>query len=424
MRHSYLFVLTAICLLAFLPDATAQTYRPGFIVRAEGDTLRGLVKYREGNARYASCIFKANERAASQEYGIDDIVAYGITNDAMFEVKTITNLKQKQIKTFVEVLNHGKLSLYGYRNMFFLQKENEDLHLISTKSNTSAVGGTVGQQMVSTSTTGHLILLNTLTYDCPVPEELLTKVLRKVKGPDIQAIVVAYNNCASPNNNITYKQDKPWVKIEKGILIGSHAASLNMTTAYYSDQKAEFPLTSNLIVGGHFNLMSPRRSEKFSVIVDAYFSSEKYEGYHGNMRPNLKHRSDYSVEMKRLAAVTMARFNLGTYQKFNPYYGIGVAHNYVIDSKATRRQETEILVLGVRHVETDITETDLNFSYHAGLTAALGTTYQFNPKHKVAFQFRAERSVFLSRRAFENKDHSFNLKNSMTYYLTAAYILK
>jgi hypothetical protein len=423
MKQTLLFALIAFCLTLFSPGLYAQSYRPGFIVKAEGDTAQGLVKYREGKRRYKSCVFKANEASDPQEFKPGDIIAYGITNDAVYESRSFIDDKNKEIKAFAEVLSHGKLSLYEYRDMLFLEKEKGDLKRLAIETSDPGVGGVVGERRTTTASTKHLVLLNSLTYDCPVPEELLMKVLKKINSPNVIAIVEAYNNCKEPNSSITYRQNKPWLAIEKGLLIGTHTASLKRDGPY-SIKDANFPVKHNIIVGGHLNLNSPRRSEKLSLQLDAFFSKEHYLGYNEEHGPLITFRNDYDIKMSRLAAVVMARYTLANWKKANPYLAVGTSHNYILSSSAKRRQETETIINNIRQIDTNISEAYLNMRYYTGATGALGTSFILKDKHKMLVQFRYEKSILIADRSFANDGLSMHLDSNNSFYLTAAYIFR
>src|SRR5690606_33318070 len=137
----------------------AQTYRPGFIVKAEGDTLQGLIKYREGKNRLDIATFKPGESATSQDYTASELLAFGITGDGMFESK---QLPDREKPVFVEVVRHGKLNLYDRYDTLYLAKENEALVKLSIQTDDSGLAGAVGDHKIVKTSTSHLILVNSL----------------------------------------------------------------------------------------------------------------------------------------------------------------------------------------------------------------------------------------------------------------------
>lgn len=424
MKQTLLLTLTAFSLIFCSPRLFAQSYRPGFIVKASGDTIQGLVKYRESKRKYKTCIFKTTESSTPQEYNPTDIIAYGITNDALFESRNIVNDEGVEISTFLEVLIHGKLSLYEHQDMFFLKKEKGKLTRIAAETNDPGIGGIVGEIRTTTTSTKHLVLLNTLTNDCPVPQELLAKVLKKITAPNIMAIVEAYNNCSEPASSITYRQDKPWLSAEKGVLIGSHTTRLKFYDKTNLVNDANFSVSHNIIVGGHLNLRSPRRSEKLSLHVDAFLSKEQYLGYQERHGPLIIHRNDYDIDITRVATVIMGRYTMANSGKAKPFLAIGATHNFILGSTTNVRFESETTINNIRQIDTNITESQVDMRYYTRTTAALGTTYMFKDKYKLLFQFRYERSFIIADRAFINSNLSIHLDKNNSFYLTTAYIFR
>ena len=424
MKQTLLLALFAFSLFAYLPEVHAQAYRPGFIVKAEGDTIRGLVKYKEGKSRYTSCTFKTDENAAAQKFTPEDIMAYSIVNEGLFESRQITNHENIQIKTFAEVLTHGKLSLYEYRNMLYLAKDNGDLQRVAARSNEPGTTGIPGEQQVKTTSTGHLILINTLTYDCPVPEELLTKVLRKISAPNMLAIVDAYNNCQAPNSSKTYKQEKPWLAIEKGVLVGAHSTKIGFTAGPYAIKDVDFAAKTNLIVGGHLNFMSPKRSEKISIQLDAFFSKESYEGYLEQPEPLIFKRNYYTIDFSRVSAVAMARYTVANHKRLSPYVAAGVSGNFIISEDAGIVQRKETTINDVKYESTETSDAYLDMTYYAGLTAALGTSYTLSSKQMLLLQVRAEQGVGTKSSAYAEKRLSLYPEQNPSFYLSVAYVFK
>ncbi|MEJ8757675.1 hypothetical protein WG947_11740 [Pontibacter sp. H259] len=424
MKQTLLLALTTLCSFIFAPSLYAQSYRPGFIVKAEGDTIQGLIKYREGKGIYRACVFKPAEKAPSQKYTPSDIVAYGIHNDAMFESHTFTNNKNKETKAFLEVLVHGKLSLYEYQNMLFVSKDRDTLQRLAVKVNDPGIGGIVGEIRTTTASTKHLILLNSLTMDCPVPDELLAEVVKKINTPNAVAIVEAYNKCAASASNITYKQHKPWLTFDKGLFIGSHTTDFAFAEGPNSVHNTNFPVRSNVVIGGHLNLVSPRRSEKLSLQVDALFSKEQYQGYLEVQRPLTIHRTDFDIDITRFSAVIMGRYTTVRWKQVKPYLAFGASNNFILNSKAKRRFESETTINNIKQVDTFLSEATINMGYYTGATAAVGTTYLLHDKYKLLFQLRYERSVLFANREFSNDDFTVHLNSNNSFYITAAYIFR
>lgn len=424
MKTHLLCAFTIALTLLFSTKLFAQNYRPGYIVQAAGDTIQGLIRYREGDRNYKSCLFKTNEDSEAREYTPDNSLAFKIDNDALFESKKIVDKKGNATTAFLEVLVHGNLNLYEYKELLFLEKENSGLKLLSLETDAAKTGGAVGERATVTTATTHLILLNSLTFDCPVPENKMARLLKRLNIPDVIEVVEAYNNCRNPGNSIAYKADKPWMTTEMGILLGGHSTALNFKAGPYSIKDAEFPAANNFIIGGYFNIASPRRSERISLHLEPFYSREKHLGYLELQGPLIIFRNDYIIDIHRFSVLSMARYTIKNQKALNPYFGIGLSSNFIYSGKGTRRLETETLINDVRHIETTISEAFLDKKFYVGATAALGTSYKINDEHKVIVQFRYEQGNYISGKPINHPDFTAHLDNNNSFYLTAAYIIK
>src|SRR5690606_37403953 len=105
----------------------------------------------------------------------------------------------------------------------------------------------------------------------------MAKLLKRLNVPDVVAVVEDYNNCIEPNSSVTYKQNKFWTTIEKGIFAGSYATALQFDYPN-SFNKTSFPITHSLVVGAMLNFTFPRKSERWSVQLEPLYSMERYNG--------------------------------------------------------------------------------------------------------------------------------------------------
>ena len=98
----------SIVLVIFSFSIMAQSgFRPGFVIKNNGDTLNGLVFYGANGKFEKSCLFKRFEIAQEISYASDQIKAYGFNNGRYFESKTVGRKK-----TFFECLVKGEVSVY------------------------------------------------------------------------------------------------------------------------------------------------------------------------------------------------------------------------------------------------------------------------------------------------------------------------
>lgn len=204
-------------------------------------------------------------------------------------------------------------------------------------------------------------------------------------------------------------------------MLDAHTTALNFSSGPFSIKEAQFPISNNAIIGGYLNILTPRKSERISVHLEAFYSQEKHVGYLELNDPLTVHRNDYTIDVKRLSILSMERYTFETNGFFSPYLGIGLSHNVILSGKGVRRLESTTTINDTRYIETSISETYLYRRFYMAATAAVGTSYRFSDKHKALFQFRYEHGRYVSGTAIPGR--TTHLKDHNSYYLTATYIL-
>lgn len=106
---------------------SAQTeFRPGYVIKSEGDTLFGELNYRDYIKMSKVCIFRQNKKAKNISFYPADIQAYRFIDGKYFVTKSINGEK-----VFLEYLIKGKLNMYHYRDSrtdhFYFEKDSVPL---------------------------------------------------------------------------------------------------------------------------------------------------------------------------------------------------------------------------------------------------------------------------------------------------------
>ncbi|RZK60877.1 MAG: hypothetical protein EOO85_34085 [Pedobacter sp.] len=125
---------TLSILILLLPALiSAQTnYKSGYIVTNSGDTISGLINYKERVSNANTVSMKTGSSVKPKEYGVNEIIAYGITGIESYEQHLVT-ISQHTIdpanlsigidssyrtdKVFLKVIQKGgKVNLFSYRD--------------------------------------------------------------------------------------------------------------------------------------------------------------------------------------------------------------------------------------------------------------------------------------------------------------------
>ncbi|PVY44235.1 outer membrane beta-barrel protein [Pontibacter virosus] len=423
MKH---FLLVSLALAALLTpfDGAAQTFRPGFIVQAAGDTTKGLVRYREGKQNYKSCHFKTADHAEATEYFPADIQAYGIVGEAPFMSKEVPGIEGAPSRMFIEVLEQGKLMLYTQDNLLYLEKENSGLKHLYLQTDDQDITMHIGERKVVNTSTQHLILINSLTLDCPVPDKLMLKVRQRLHVPNVTAIVRSYNNCAAPTSTISYKENQSWLKTELGVFAGGYSTALqfNHNTTIHWFKGAKMPSSSNFVFGAVFNFTSPKKSERLSVQIEPMYSKEHHAGTFEYPRESYVIHGDYTIDLERLSLPIMLRYTITTNGRFSPYVGAGITNDYILSGDAGGSQKT-VYHNGLTQ-ESAVKRTEIGTTFSHAFTSALGVKARINDRHSALLQFRYEYGRYLASDLSNSDSRAFLNENHQGFYLTAAYLFK
>jgi hypothetical protein len=95
--------LVYLLLLAPLLGAAQTNFQPGFVVKNNGDTLKGFINYKERSTTPKSLNFKQTINGKSQLYATRDILSYTINDKASYE-RFIVNISMSEV-------NIGRLSI-------------------------------------------------------------------------------------------------------------------------------------------------------------------------------------------------------------------------------------------------------------------------------------------------------------------------
>ncbi|HUW07656.1 MAG TPA: hypothetical protein VMW01_15515 [Williamwhitmania sp.] len=245
MKRRGLLILGFVFITGIL--AAQKNFRPGYVIKAAGDTLIGEIDYRGDLLMGKICGFKTNAAADEVTYTPADIVGYRF-NDGKYYVSKEVNGKM----VFVEYLVKGYLNLYYLRDdngdHYFLRKGDTDLVEIPYEEGIRVKDG----KEYFYKSTKHIGVLNYFTQEVP---ELQSRIasMRTLDHDNLKKLVENYNNKVGKDQAcIVFEKVRPSLKVELEVLggVASYTSDLNLSNKNYFQMG----------VIGHFWM--PRTSEK------------------------------------------------------------------------------------------------------------------------------------------------------------------
>jgi hypothetical protein len=254
------FILLGLLISAGIMNAQTD-FRPGYIIKTNGDTLVGQVDYRGDLLMSILCRFKAADNTIS-EYPPEDILAFRFVDSKYFVTKEINNKKR-----FMEYLIKGKISIYYMRDEngdhYYLDKDDVGLIEIPYEEGTKYVDG----KKVFYESTRHIGILNYYMQDAPD----LQSVIRSVKKPEHQNLIKLaedYHNAVCKGEKcIIYERSLPFIKILPELTGG---------VIRYSDVR-DLDERFYMHVGIIGHLWIPRTSEKMYFRTGILFSQLDFD---------------------------------------------------------------------------------------------------------------------------------------------------
>jgi len=141
MKQPYsITCLGALLSLARLQAHAQADFRPGYLVRSAGDTVRGQVNYRDGYRGGAQCLFRAAGEQATTTWLPSQLKGYGLLSGERFTSQLVPmpaapagsgspvpGAEAPARQLFLEVLADGAASLLSWkdennREHFYVQK--------------------------------------------------------------------------------------------------------------------------------------------------------------------------------------------------------------------------------------------------------------------------------------------------------------
>jgi len=382
-----IFLILLICTTEF---AFSQTdYRKGYVVTNTGDTLFGLVSYRDGQKAYKRCNFKSSQAQSPVIYEPGSIVGYGFQNDKVFQSREISLKGEPSKVVFLEVLVKGRVSLYKFERALFVEKEGIPLQqLISETKELSIDGRTVFQE-----THQYIGTLNIALFDCPEISKSIPDV--KLNEKALTNLIRDYNLCKG-NSSIIYKAKKPWSRATIGLTGGVNISHINFETKTtnfsFPQLDGVFKVYKGPMIGVSFDVLSPRLNERISLHGDIFYLSSKYYRY-STSQPYVTIERDYvSIKLQQLKIPLSIRYTFPT-TRFIPYFNIGVSGTFTLRADAQWIQETELnhIVETYKYDALDINKNQL------GVWAGCGISKSISGKLATFVEVRYEQTQGISQ---------------------------
>jgi hypothetical protein len=372
---SLTFLLFA--LLSYALKAQSD-FQPGYVLKSNGDTLKGFIDLRNNELCSKKCIFKQKEESQPIEFLPEEIKAYRFIDGKYYISKQVT-IDSVPKMFFLEILVEGKANVYALLNdnvnYFFIEKEKEPIYVLKKKirvfdkeSNAVYEYGKNGQLYpASNYISEDNKYKGALIYYLQEDPDIREKVYRMdLDQKNLIKIAVDYHNYVCDNEKCIVYAKNPKTRFALGIIAG-----LNKNTVKFKYLENYETITTNSAFNIGFNL------DIYSLVYKRMFNtiSLSYTSVEQNTSP-------YSVIHVYYQNINLAANLYYCYKhyKIQPYAGGGII---LIRSLSSSKVEADTYISSFDPGKTTF-----------GIDFAIGARYKINQKFYTKLEFSYQPPMF------------------------------
>ncbi|MFP4090166.1 MAG: hypothetical protein ACLFT3_07650 [Cyclobacteriaceae bacterium] len=284
-----LLKLLGLLLFCSYSVAFAQTdYKDGFIITLQNDTIYGQIDDQFNTTNYRKCNFKTGQGV--REYFPEEILGFGYADDRYFT----SGIREG---FFVEVLVKGTLSLYRFKDIFYLKEEDGQIHELSSENVKKQVDGL---EVIKKDDRWKRVVAYVVSDCLQEADQMLAN--RPLKERSLTSLIISYNECKGVEYEI-YKEVKPWTRLNIGLSAGVTRTAIKMTPHtssffYLDDQYTSVDPTVGLVA----MLYSPRITDRVIFQMELLYTQAAFSSL---IKTNISTSTDYFDSFINLKTISL-----------------------------------------------------------------------------------------------------------------------
>ena len=347
----YLTLFTFIILCNTQADAQGR-WKPGYLVKTNGDTLSGFIAYKEKANAPKTIVFKKQKDGTKTIYKFSDLVFVNIklpSQDIYFKsFETTIDYSQVDLawintspipdlvkcKIFAQLLVKGTKSLYSYKDTILYKKH----YLIESPE--GKVTDLINKRYYTDESKTHI------SYNQEYKKQLLdfysdcTAIgFNKIYTTqfiltDMMDLAKEYNTCNKPDANLAYEFKPERIKASFGAIVGANTATAKISGIAYN--LPHFNTSVHFDAGLFLNLFPPHTEKRLSL-----YNELLYTGYDIKSANYLSYRQNTFAEVKAsyLKLYTALRYQ-HPYRDLKPFIQLGISNGLALSVSANETYET------------------------------------------------------------------------------------
>jgi len=359
----------------FLSANGQENYVPGYITDLNGDTIKGLINYKNWNKNPDIIYFKKETTDPGTSYNPLNIRCFSVLDEmyisAVVDIETSPVLTAKlkpdpelhfaKDTTFLQTMIDGQKSIYYLKDRtgkshFYIR--DSTFQLLIFKRYFKVVNGKNGVA----ENRNFLGQLTNYLSDCPDIRKKIVKT--EYDKISLEKLFVSCYGSASYNNqknlepeSITFQKKTEKPKTKFGLLGGMTSTSIKFESVIHENlTKSDFQPSQRLTGGVFLDIILPRLQDKWSVCNEMTLTGYLFKGDFLDFETNERHTMYHStIGFSYLNMNHMVRFTYPV-KKFHVFANTGISYGRIIRSKNFLKKE-------IKYYSDDIVEIDEALNY-------------------------------------------------------------
>ena len=394
IMRSYLFRLGLVLSFIFFSICvSAQNFTNGYVITLKGDTIIGLIDYKNWRKNPTKIKFKSTTSTDLTTYKPTDILSFSVikkdevetytsahisidnSSNILDQMDTSREFSNVEIDAFLLEIFNGTYTLYEYED----QKEH---YLIRNGNNFDELKfkNYITSNKIANSNNYFRIQLSDLLKSCTgISQEEINRL--SYKKTDLIEILTKYDKCLGKTSYLSQKSEK--VKLTFGAVVGIDYSKLLITNAISSNSK-DLDLSSgtNFAAGLSLSLNLARSNRKHAVVFELLYRKYSFKGSYDDIKSNEEYfLNKYKFDGNYAKINSMYRYQF-TPSKISPFINAGISNAFKL-SKIDKSTTDKKFYSTTTSYANPIFKEEAGYEF--GLNLGFGILY-----NKISLELRGE----------------------------------
>ena len=388
-----------ISLLVPNESYSQENYQTGYVINQNGDTLKGLIDYRNWNKNPKKITFRSDITKESIFFSPLDLKKFYVADEsyegAVVTVDSISNRVDELTENstfrfrtdtiFLQCIVDGAKSLYYYKDKnnkeHFFINQGSKFELLQYKKYIKRIG-TANSIIENKKYIGQL---TNYFSDCPTVPSEFKKVEYSQKS--LEKLFLRYYECTKGEIKFRKKRDK--VSIETGALIGVSMTKIQFSGSIFPYLgRTDYAPSVNPTAALFVNFILPRNQKKWSIANEIMYTTYSVTGhdyYYENA--NSEQTTDTKFKHSYLRLNNMVRFRYPT-KNMLLFFNAGIINGFMISEENYKKAKD--VYYGIETI-TEGEALPETRKHQQGFGLGIGAS-----KSKYSLEFRYERDNGIS----------------------------